>query len=128
MLLPWLTGPKLAKELLLTGRIKIPSQRIYEMGLINRVVKESELDIAGIEMAETIASNDRLSVEITKRAINRTLEIGGMREALLDALEADVLYETADNDEGKAFYKVLKDKGLKDAKEWRKEIIKKASS
>ena len=128
MLLPWLTGPKLAKELLLTGRINIPSQRIYEMGLINQVVKESELDKAGLEMAETIASNDRLCVEITKRAINRTLEIGGMREALLDALEADVLYETADNDEAKAFYKVLKDKGLKAAKEWRKEFINKTSS
>ena len=98
------------------------------MGLINQVVKESELDKAGLEMAETIASNDRLCVEITKRAINRTLEIGGMREALLDALEADVLYETADNDEAKAFYKVLKDKGLKAAKEWRKEFINKTSS
>ena len=51
-----------------------------------------------------------------------------MREALLDALEADVLYETADNDEGKAFYKVLKDKGLTAAKEWRKELINKTSS
>ena len=51
-----------------------------------------------------------------------------MREALLDALEADVLYETADNDEAKAFYKVLNDKGLKAAKEWRKEFINKTST
>ena len=128
MLLPWLTGPKLAKELLLTGNINIPSQRIYEMGLINQVVKESELDNAGMQMAETIASNDRLTVEITKRAINRTLEIGGMREALIDALEADVLLETAENDEAKAFNKVLAEKGLKAAKEWRREYIKKLSN
>ncbi len=128
MLLPWLTGPKLAKELLLTGRINIPSQRIYEMGLINQVVKESELDNAGFKMAETIALNDRLCVEITKRAINRNLDIGGMREGLLNALEADILYETADNDEAKEFYKVFKDKGLKAAKEWRKEAINKTNS
>jgi enoyl-CoA hydratase len=98
------------------------------MGLINQVVKESELDNAGMQMAETIASNDRLTVEITKRAINRTLEIGGMREALIDALEADVLLETAENDEAKAFNKVLAEKGLKAAKEWRREYIKKLSN
>ena len=128
LLLPWLTGPKLAKELLLTGNINIPSQRIYEMGLINQVVKESDLDEAGMGMAETIATNDRLSVEITKRAINRTMEIGGMREGLLDALEADILLETSENEEGKEFYKLLKEKGIKAAKEWRKETIKKTSS
>ena len=126
-LLPWLTGPKFAKELLLTGNINIPSQRIYEMGLINQVVKESDLDEAGMEIAETIATNDRLSVEITKRAINRTMEIGGMREGLLDALEADILLETSENEEGKEFYKLLKEKGIKAAKEWRKETIKKTS-
>ena len=71
------------------------------MGLINQVVKESDLDEAGMGMAETIATNDRLSVEITKRAINRTMEIGGMREGLLDALEADILLETSENEEGK---------------------------
>ena len=123
LLLPWLTGPKLAKELLLTGNINIPSQRIYEMGLINQVVKESDLDEAGMEMAETIATNDRLSVEITKRAINRTMEIGGMREGLLDALEADILLETSENEEGKEFYKILKERGLREAKQWRKEQI-----
>ena len=128
LLLPWLTGPKLAKELLLTGNINIPSQRIYEMGLINQVVKESDLDEAGMGIAETIATNDRLSVEITKRAINRTMEIGGMREGLLDALEADILLETSENEEGKEFYKLLKEKGIKAAKEWRKETIKKTSS
>ena len=98
------------------------------MGLINQVVKESDLDEAGMEMAETIAPNDRLSVEITKRAINRSMEIGGMREGLLDALEADILLETSENEEGKEFYKLLKEKGIKAAKEWRKETIKKTSS
>ena len=77
LLLPWFTGPKLAKELLLTGDTKVPAERIYEMGLINRVVALDELRDTALKLAETIAMNDRLSVEITKRAINRSLEIGG---------------------------------------------------
>jgi hypothetical protein len=51
-----------------------------------------------------------------------------MREALIDSLEADVLLETAENDEAKAFNKVLAEKGLKAAKEWRQEYIKKLSN
>lgn len=51
-----------------------------------------------------------------------------MREGLLDALEADILLETSENEEGKEFYKLLKEKGIKAAKEWRKETIKKTSS
>ena len=128
LLLPWFTGPKLAKELLLTGDTKVPAERIYEMGLINRVVALDELRDNALELAETIAMNDRLSVEITKRAINRSLEIGGMRKALLDAFEADIAIETAESDEAKKFYEVLHKEGIKSAIEWRKEHVKKLSN
>ncbi len=42
LLLPWLTGPKQAKELYLVGDDRIPAERCLEMGLINRVVPERE--------------------------------------------------------------------------------------
>jgi len=127
LLLPWFTGPKLAKELLLTGDTKVPAERIYEMGLINRVVALDDLRDTALKLAETIAMNDRLSVE-TKRAINRSLEIGGMRKALLDAFEADIAIETAESDEAKKFYEVLHKEGIKSAIEWRREHIKKLSN
>jgi enoyl-CoA hydratase len=87
-----------------------------------------ELRDTALELAETIAMNDRLSVEITKRAINRSLEIGGMRKALLDAFEADIAIETAESDEAKKFYEVLHKEGIKSAIEWRREHIKKLSN
>ena len=123
LILPWLTGPKLAKELLLTADIKVTSQRIYEMGLINRITASENLRDEALTMAETIAANDRLSVEITKKAINRTMEIGGMREALLDGLEADVLLETSQSDEAKQFNKILDKEGLKAALAWRRSTV-----
>ena len=112
----------------MTGDTKVPAQRIYEMGLINRVVALDDLRGTALELAETIAMNDRLSVEITKRAINRSLEIGGMRKALLDAFEADIAIETAESDEAKKFYEVLHKEGIKSAIEWRREHIRKLSN
>ena len=123
LILPWLTGPKLAKELLLTADIKVSSKRIYEMGLINRITASENLRDEALTMAETIAANDRLSVEITKKAINRTMEIAGMREALLDGLEADVLLETSQSDEAKQFNKILDKEGLKAALAWRRSTV-----
>ena len=123
LILPWLTGPKLAKELLLTADIKVTSQRIYEMGLINRITAPENLRDEALTMAQTIAANDRLSVEITKKAINRTMEIAGMREALLDGLEADVLLETSQSDEAKQFNKILDKEGLKAALAWRRSTV-----
>ena len=38
MLLPWITSPKFAKELLLTGRDDIDAERAMAMGLVNQVV------------------------------------------------------------------------------------------
>jgi len=123
LILPWLTGPKLAKELLLTADIKVSSKRIYEMGLINRITAPENLRDEALTMAQTIAANDRLSVEITKKAINRTMEIAGMREALLDGLEADVLLETSQSDEAKQFNKILDKEGLKAALAWRRSTV-----
>ena len=38
LILPWLTGPKQAKELIFTGNDRIPAERALAMGLVNRVV------------------------------------------------------------------------------------------
>ena len=43
------------------------------------VVEKEDLESKGMEFAETIAANDMMSVAITKKAINKTLEISGMR-------------------------------------------------
>ena len=42
LILPWLTGPKQAKELIFTGNDRIPAERALAMGLVNRVVPEGE--------------------------------------------------------------------------------------
>ena len=84
---------------------------------------EEELESTGIEFAETIAANDMMSVAITKKAINKTMEISGMRSALNDASEANMLLETTDYDEKTEFYDILKKEGIKAALEWRRSLV-----
>src|SRR6185437_3112312 len=84
MILPWLVGPKHAKEIILRGMDRIPAQEALRIGLINRIVSVGELDSAALALARDIAVIDPHLVQQTKRAINRTFQIMG----LVDALEA----------------------------------------
>jgi enoyl-CoA hydratase len=56
---------------------------------------------------------------MTKQAINRTYEIAGMRDALLQALELDIEIESTETEESREFNEVLRTKGTKAAIAWR---------
>jgi enoyl-CoA hydratase len=99
MVLPWFIGPKRAKEMLLTGAIDISAQTALSYGLVNRVVVGDELMTEVCTLADQIAGNDLMAVRLTKQAINRGYDIAGMRQALLQALELDVIVESMDSEE-----------------------------
>jgi enoyl-CoA hydratase/carnithine racemase len=67
-------GRKVAMEMLLTGDL-IPAQRAREIGLINRVVSEAELDGAVLSLAHQIAAKSPLTVAIGKEAFYRQAEM-----------------------------------------------------
>ena len=119
MILPWLTGAKAAKEFLLTGDDTIPAERFLNLGLLNKVVASEQLLAEAKKIASTIAGNDQLAVSLTKQAINRSYETMGMRQALLQGLELDVLIETGETPESKAFNKIMHEEGVKAALSWR---------
>ena len=48
MLLPWITGPKQAKEILLTGEDQLSSEDALRMGIINKIVSD-ELVFSGAQ-------------------------------------------------------------------------------
>ncbi len=119
MLLPWVTGPKQAKELLLTGNDKVPAERALAMGIVNRVVPADELMATATSIANDIAAAAPLSVKLTKRAINRTYEIMGLRQALLASLETDILLEASEGPERAEFNRIRREQGLQAAIAWR---------
>ncbi len=119
MVLPWLIGTKIAKEILLEGSKDIDASRAEAIGLANRVVPASDLIEEARMQAREIASNDPLAVRLTKKAINESLEAAGMRDALRAALETDIEIETTETPDSRAFNEILASRGTKAALAWR---------
>ena len=119
LLLPWVTGPKQAKELLLTGDQRVSARRAYDMGLVNRVVPVGEHRTAAIALAHEIAANDTAAVRLTKLAVNRSYEVMGLRQALDQAFELGVEAEASETPNSKAFNEILARSGAKAALAWR---------
>src|SRR5215510_3279083 len=119
MMLPWIVGPKLAKEIILTGQDKIAAECALAIGMINRIVPADELDAAALRLAQHIAAIDPKLVKETKRAINRALEAQGLLTALEDALAIDLSIEAEGSPDKRQFMDVANRNGLKAALAWR---------
>ena len=119
MILPWIVGPKVAKEIILMGEDRLPAARAREIGMVNRVVPAAALEPTALRMARHIAAIDPTLVKRTKRAINRSLEAQGMLGALADALNVDVLIEGEGSPDKARFLDIARQEGLKKALVWR---------
>jgi enoyl-CoA hydratase len=119
LLLPYLCGPKRAKELLLTGNDRVTAEQAEAWGLVNRVCDADWLVHEARALARQIARNDQLAVRLTKQAVNTMCEIPRMRDALRHALELDVAIETTETEESRAFNEILKKEGARAAIAWR---------
>ena len=119
MILPWLVGPKRAKEIILTGADRISAVEAARIGLINRVVPGDQLDSAAIALARHIAVIDPNLVQKTKQAINQCFETMGLVKALHTALDIDLAIEGAGSDDKRKFMEIARKEGLRKAIEWR---------
>ncbi len=77
-LLPKIVGVGHARELMLTGRI-ISAQRAEEIGLVNRVVPQSQLLTEASTLADEIGANNEYGVWMTKLGLNATLDAPSLR-------------------------------------------------
>jgi len=128
MILPWLVGPKVAKEIILTGEDRIDADRALAIGMINRIVPAEELDNASLGLARHIAVIDPKLVKDTKRAINRALEAQGLLTALEDALAIDLAIEGEGSVDKVRFMEIARREGLKAALAWRDARFAKAEA
>ena len=119
LILPWILGYKKASELLLTGRKDVAAPEAERIGLVNRVVPAADLQREALAVARTLAANDALALRLTRKAIRRSFDAAGFRDALATALEHDIEIETTDTPESLAFNKKLAEEGLKAALAWR---------
>ena len=119
MILPWLVGPKVAKEMILLGEDRIPAARARDIGMVNRVVAADRLDQTALAIANHLAAIDPHLVKETKRAINRAYEARNMLDALEEALAIDLAIEGAGSPDKVQFMDIARREGLKAAIAWR---------
>jgi enoyl-CoA hydratase/carnithine racemase len=119
LILPWVVGPKIAKEIILLGEDRIPAARAREIGMVNRVVASAELEETALAIANHIAAVDPNLVKETKRAINRAFEAQNMLEALEEGLAIDLAIEGAGSPDKAQFMEIARRGGLKAALAWR---------
>ncbi len=119
MLLPWMVGPKRAKEIILLGLDDISAREAKEMGLINRVVPKGEDLNTALSIAKKLSRIDSSLMAQTKQALNRSYAIMGMEEALEFALETDTQIEGEGMPTKAKFLQIARDQGLRAAITWR---------
>jgi len=119
LLLPWMTTPKFAKELILTGNDRIDAARGYELGVINYVVPQGQEFAKAMAIAGHLTAAAPSAVMLSKRAINRSYEAMGMRQSLLGALDIDIIISAAGGPERTEFNRIRNEQGLKAAFAWR---------
>ena len=99
-ILPYLVGPKIALEIILTGE-PINADRALELGLVNRLVPEADLEKTVNELIARITTHSGPVLSMAKKAI-----LGGMGLSLRDGLAQSMdiflnqLYKLEDSQEG----------------------------
>ena len=119
MLLPWMVGPKRAKEIILLGLDNISASEAKEMGLINRVVPKGEDLKTALSIAKKLSRIDPPLLAQTKLALNNSYSIMGMEKALESALETDTQIEGEGMPTKSKFLQIARDQGLRTAITWR---------
>ena len=119
MMLPWITGPKQAKEIIFNGLDDVSAQEALRLGIVNRVVPNGKDLESAMAMARRIAVIDPVLVQQTKQAINRAYRIMGMDEALQAALDIDLAIEGQGSPDKREFMDRARRDGLRAALTWR---------
>jgi len=89
------------------------------LGLINDIVPIGQHLKRAIEIASRIARCSPDAVKMTKRAINLSLDIAGMHQALLASADAAMVIEATDSPEKLMFNRLIREEGLRSAIAWR---------
>lgn len=97
-LFPRLVGPKVALEMVLTGQA-ISAERAQELGLVNRVVPEAQLDKTVKDLTALITKQSSAVLAMAKKAILASL---GLAEGLRKSMDIflNELYRLEDQQEG----------------------------
>ena len=87
----WQVGPKRAKEFFFPVGSMISGKEAAQIGLFNRSLPADQLDNYVNDYVELVAKTPKEILVLQKKAINRTQEVQGFREALMGGVEIDAI-------------------------------------
>jgi 2-(1,2-epoxy-1,2-dihydrophenyl)acetyl-CoA isomerase len=102
-ILPRIVGLQKAKELIFFGD-DVHAAQAKEIGLINKVVPDGELESAAREWAERLASGPTKSLMLSKWLLNRSLDVDRNTLAQEEAWAVELITTTQDMQEGVASF------------------------
>lgn len=103
-LLPRLVGSHKAKELMFTADL-IDAAAAYSLGLVNKVVADSELQTETLRLAERLAASAPLAIGLIKQTVNRADQLDLASTLEWEANLQSICMQTHDHKEGIAAFK-----------------------
>ena len=116
LLMPYLIGQKVTRELLLTGDL-IDAERAERIGLVNRVVPLDRLEAEVDALADRLARVPDDVMGPTKAMLNRAMETAGFLAAVEAGLDLQSIINMSET--SREFEAVVRRDGLKAALAWR---------
>ena len=95
---------KLAMEIMLLGS-KVPAQRAYDVGFVNRVLPNGQHEAAALEMAEQLLDSAPLVIGALKRLVADVMPVGPIERMVGVAQTIAHVRQSEDFKEGIAAYK-----------------------
>lgn len=78
---PWELGPRLAKEVLFTGR-RFTATEARQWGMVNRVVPRDGLLTETLSLADEIAAMPSFGLALSKKAVNQAEDLMGLHSGM----------------------------------------------
>ncbi len=114
---PWMVGITKAKELYFTGDT-MDAQEAWRVGWATRVYPKAQLEEETEKFAQRMALIETDLIMMTKRNINRQMEVMGFRLGT-EQISVDMLTAASTRPSAGEFAKMVQEKGLKAALDWR---------
>ena len=124
MILPWVTGVKAAKEIILLGKDNIPAEEALRLGLVTRLTETNLLQKKAKEIALNLAEIDPNLMKDTKKAINQSYELQGLLKSLQNSLDIGYQIESKGSPDKKRFMEIARNQGMKEAIAYRNRRFK----
>jgi enoyl-CoA hydratase len=95
---------KLAMEIMLLGS-RVPAQRAYDVGFVNRIVRNGEHEAEALEMAAQLVGSAPLVISALKRLVNELMPVGPIEHMVAVSQTIAAVRQSDDLQEGIRAYK-----------------------